>query len=88
MLELPAPSGYLGECQVRNRSPPTTSRRGVRGGTLLVVAHRLSTVIASDQILVLEKGKIVGRGTHEELVASTALYRELAEHQLLTHAEG
>lgn len=51
--------------------------------TLIVIAHRLSTVVDSDQIIVLEKGSIVGQGTHSELVKSTPLYAELAKHQLL-----
>ena len=51
--------------------------------TLLVIAHRLSTVVDSDQIVVLDQGRVIGIGTHEELVASTPLYRELARHQLL-----
>jgi ABC-type multidrug transport system fused ATPase/permease subunit len=51
--------------------------------TLIVIAHRLSTVVDSDQIVVLDHGKVVGTGTHSELVASTPLYRELAKHQLL-----
>jgi ATP-binding cassette subfamily B protein len=51
--------------------------------TLLVIAHRLSTVVDSDQIIVLERGKVVGIGTHSELVKSTPLYAELAKHQLL-----
>jgi ATP-binding cassette subfamily B protein len=51
--------------------------------TLLVIAHRLSTVIDSDHIVVLEHGRVVGQGTHSELVESTPLYRELARHQLL-----
>ena len=51
--------------------------------TLIVIAHRLSTVVDSDQILVLDHGKIVGSGTHSELVKSTPLYKELAKHQLL-----
>lgn len=51
--------------------------------TLLVIAHRLSTVVDSDQIVVLEKGRVVGVGTHSELVQSTPLYRDLAKHQLL-----
>ncbi|MDQ1083187.1 MULTISPECIES: ABC transporter ATP-binding protein [Microbacterium] len=51
--------------------------------TLLVIAHRLSTVVDSDLIVVLEDGRVVGQGTHSELVASTPLYRELAKHQLL-----
>ncbi|KQR89075.1 ABC transporter ATP-binding protein [Microbacterium sp. Leaf179] len=51
--------------------------------TLLVIAHRLSTVVDSDVIVVLENGRVVGQGTHSELVASTPLYRDLAKHQLL-----
>ena len=51
--------------------------------TVLVIAHRLSTVVDSDQIVVLDHGRVVGRGTHAELVESTPLYAELARHQLL-----
>ncbi|MFC5930820.1 ABC transporter ATP-binding protein [Cryobacterium melibiosiphilum] len=51
--------------------------------TLIVIAHRLSTVVDSDQIVVLDHGKVVGTGTHSELVTSTPLYRDLAKHQLL-----
>ncbi len=51
--------------------------------TLIVIAHRLSTVVDSDQIVVLEHGKVVGVGTHSELVKTTPLYKELAKHQLL-----
>lgn len=51
--------------------------------TLLVIAHRLSTVVDSDLIVVLQDGRVVGQGTHSELVASTPLYRDLAKHQLL-----
>ncbi|HSP75595.1 MAG TPA: ABC transporter ATP-binding protein [Cryobacterium sp.] len=51
--------------------------------TLIVIAHRLSTVVDSDQIVVLDHGQVIGTGTHSELVASTPLYRELARHQLL-----
>lgn len=51
--------------------------------TLLVIAHRLSTVVDSDRIIVLQKGEVVGVGTHSELIASTPLYRDLAKHQLL-----
>lgn len=53
------------------------------GRTLIVIAHRLSTVVDSDLIIVLDGGEVVGSGTHAELVASVPLYRELAEHQLL-----
>jgi ATP-binding cassette subfamily B protein len=51
--------------------------------TLIVIAHRLSTVVDSDQIVVLDHGRVVGVGTHSELVKSTPLYKELAKHQLL-----
>ena len=51
--------------------------------TLIVIAHRLSTVVDSDQIVVLDHGKVVGVGTHSELVKSTPLYKDLAKHQLL-----
>jgi len=51
--------------------------------TLIVIAHRLSTVVDSDQIVVLEHGRVVGVGTHSELVKSTPLYKDLAKHQLL-----
>jgi ATP-binding cassette subfamily B protein len=51
--------------------------------TMIVIAHRLSTVVDSDQIVVLDHGRVVGVGTHSELVATVPLYRELAKHQLL-----
>jgi ATP-binding cassette subfamily B protein len=54
-----------------------------QGRTMIVIAHRLSTVVDSDQIIVLDQGKVVGSGTHSQLVKSTPLYKELAKHQLL-----
>ena len=51
--------------------------------TLVVIAHRLSTVVDSDLIVVLQDGLVVGQGTHDELIESTPLYRDLARHQLL-----
>jgi ATP-binding cassette, subfamily B, bacterial len=56
------------------------------GRTSIVIAHRLSTVRDADQILVLEKGSIVERGTHDELVAKGGLYSELYNRQDLTGA--
>ncbi|QLD12496.1 ABC transporter ATP-binding protein [Microbacterium oleivorans] len=53
------------------------------GRTLVVIAHRLSTVVDSDLIVVLDGGRVVGQGTHSELVATVPLYRDLAKHQLL-----
>jgi ATP-binding cassette subfamily B protein/ATP-binding cassette subfamily C protein len=51
--------------------------------TLIVVAHRLSTVVDSDVIVVLDGGRVVATGSHEELLTASPLYRELATHQLL-----
>jgi len=51
------------------------------GRTALVIAHRLSTVRSADQILVLDEGKIVERGTHDELIGSGGLYSELYRTQ-------
>jgi ATP-binding cassette subfamily B protein len=56
----------------------------LKGRTSLVIAHRLSTVREADQILVLEKGLIVERGTHDELVAKNGLYAELYNRQDLS----
>jgi ATP-binding cassette subfamily B protein len=49
----------------------------LRGRTSLVIAHRLSTVLNADQILVIEAGQVVERGTHEDLLAADGLYAEL-----------
>ncbi|MGE1164625.1 ABC transporter ATP-binding protein [Peribacillus simplex] len=54
----------------------------MKGRTTIVIAHRLSTVIGSDQIIFLEKGKITGSGTHKELYNTHSLYREFAQQQL------
>lgn len=54
----------------------------MKGRTTIIIAHRLSTVIDSEQIIFLEKGKITGRGTHVQLVKTHSLYREFAEQQL------
>ncbi|MDP4688695.1 MAG: ABC transporter ATP-binding protein, partial [Pontimonas sp.] len=51
--------------------------------TLVVIAHRLATVVDSDQIIVINGGQVDSVGTHDELLVSSALYKDLAEHQLL-----
>jgi ATP-binding cassette subfamily B protein len=51
------------------------------GRTTIAVAHRLSTVLAADVILVLDRGRVVERGTHSELLARGALYAQLFEQQ-------
>ena len=61
-------------------------RTALQGRTSIVIAHRLSTVMEADQILVLDKGAIAERGTHEELVASNGLYSELYDRQDLSGA--
>lgn len=52
-----------------------------RRRTVLVIAHRLSTVVNSEQILVLDQGEIIEKGTHQELVEKDGKYRQLWEHQ-------
>ncbi|MDQ3151546.1 MAG: ABC transporter ATP-binding protein, partial [Actinomycetota bacterium] len=53
----------------------------LRGRTALVIAHRLSTVRAADQILVVEDGRVVERGTHDELLAAGGRYAQLYRTQ-------
>jgi ATP-binding cassette, subfamily B, multidrug efflux pump len=58
----------------------------MEGRTTFVIAHRLSTVRRADMILVMDKGQIVERGTHEELLAGGGLYKEIHDLQLVDHA--
>ena len=57
-------------------------RRFFKGRTVLVVAHRLSTVKNADKIIVLDKGKVVEEGNHQELVAKKGAYFTLVKNQL------
>ncbi|MDL2319306.1 ABC transporter ATP-binding protein/permease, partial [Eubacteriales bacterium OttesenSCG-928-A19] len=54
----------------------------VKDATVIIVAQRISTILHADQILVMEDGRIVGKGTHEELMASNEAYQEIARSQL------
>ena len=56
----------------------------MEGRTSLVIAHRLSTILAADVILVMNEGRLVERGTHEELLARGGLYASLYETQFRT----
>jgi ATP-binding cassette subfamily B protein len=55
-------------------------REAMRGRTTVIIAHRLSTIALADEIVVLEDGRIVARGGHDELVESSPVYREIWEH--------
>ena len=56
--------------------------RLMAGRTTFIIAHRLSTVSLADEIIVLDHGEVVDRGTHEELMEGCGFYREIAEHGL------
>jgi ATP-binding cassette subfamily B protein len=58
-------------------------REVMRGRTTLIIAHRLSTIALADEIVVLAEGRVAARGTHEELLEASAVYREIYEHGLL-----
>jgi ATP-binding cassette subfamily B protein len=59
----------------------------MEGRTTFVIAHRLSTVRRADMILVMDRGQIVERGTHEELLSRGGLYKEIHDLQLIDHAK-
>ena len=54
----------------------------VKDSTVIIVAQRISTILHAEQILVLDDGKVVGKGTHEELLRSCEVYQEIAKSQL------
>jgi ABC-type multidrug transport system fused ATPase/permease subunit len=58
-------------------------REAMEGRTTLIIAHRLSTIALADELVVLDEGGIAARGTHDELLASSAVYREIYDHGLL-----
>jgi ABC-type multidrug transport system fused ATPase/permease subunit len=61
----------------------TGLREAMEGRTTLIIAHRLSTIALADELVVLDDGGIAARGTHDELLASSEVYREIYEHGLL-----
>ena len=58
-------------------------RVAMRGRTTLIIAHRLSTIALADEIVVLDGGRVAARGTHDRLIESSPVYREIYEHGLL-----
>jgi len=68
---------YKTDAQLRKRLKEVTQEAAV-----LIVAQRVGTIMNADQIIVLNKGEIVGRGTHQELMASNEIYRDIANSQL------
>ena len=58
-------------------------REAMKGRTTIIIAHRLSTLALADELVVLDRGRLVARGTHEELLERSPVYREIYEHGLL-----
>jgi ATP-binding cassette subfamily B protein len=58
-------------------------REAMRGRTTIIIAHRLSTIALADEIVVLEDGRVVARGVHDDLATTNDVYREIYEHGLL-----
>jgi ABC-type multidrug transport system fused ATPase/permease subunit len=57
-------------------------REAMAGRTTFIIAHRLSTIALADEIAVLEGGRLVAQGTHDELLETDSLYREIVEKGL------
>jgi ATP-binding cassette subfamily B protein len=58
-------------------------REAMKGRTTIIIAHRLSTISLADELVVLDGGRVVGRGTDEELLETNLVYRDIHEHGLL-----
>lgn len=68
---------YRTDAELRRRLKEVT-----QDATVLIVAQRVGTIMNADQIIVLDQGEIVGRGTHQELMATNEIYRDIAQSQL------
>lgn len=68
---------YKTDALLRSRLKEVTGN-----ATVLIVAQRVGTIMDADQIIVLNEGEIVGRGTHNELMENNEIYREIANSQL------
>jgi ABC-type multidrug transport system fused ATPase/permease subunit len=60
-------------------------REVMKGRTTIIIAHRLSTIALADELVVLERGRIAARGTHDDLIGTSEVYSEIYEHGLLEH---
>jgi ABC-type multidrug transport system fused ATPase/permease subunit len=80
LMILDEPTSALDPNNERAIAHTLNSLKGQR--TIVLVSHRLSTVVECDQIFMMEKGQIIERGTHEQLVAQRGAYYEMARHQL------
>ena len=58
-------------------------REAMEGRTTLIIAHRLSTISLADEIVVVDDGRIAARGTHDDLLETSQVYRDIYEHGLL-----
>jgi len=80
IMILDEPTSALDPNNERSITHTLNSLKGQR--TIILVSHRLSTVVECDQIFMMERGEIIERGTHDELVARRGAYYEMARHQL------
>lgn len=74
---------YRTDAEVRRRLKEITGE-----ATVIIVAQRIASIQNADQIIVLEEGKIQGRGTHDELMATNTIYQEIAKSQIKEEKEG
>jgi ATP-binding cassette, subfamily B, bacterial len=58
-------------------------REVMKGRTTIIIAHRLSTIALADELVVLDRGRVAARGTHDELIETSPVYRDIYEHGLL-----